>query len=52
MLEGPAYYNFKKKMETDLIEVIVRFAIKEHHDWIHTETSNINGHNYQVKTCF
>ena len=30
MLEGPAYYYFKKEDETDLIDVIVRVAIGKH----------------------
>lgn len=35
MLEGPAYYYFKKEDETDLIDVIVRVAIGKHREWIH-----------------
>ena len=35
MLEGPAFYYFKKEDETDLIDVIVRVAIGKHREWIH-----------------
>lgn len=35
MLEGPAYFYFKKEDETDLIDVIVRVAIGKHREWIH-----------------
>ena len=35
MLEGPAYYYFKKEDEVDLIDVIVRVAIGKHREWIH-----------------
>lgn len=35
ILEGPAYYYFKKEDETDLIDVIVRVAIGKHREWIH-----------------
>ena len=35
MLEGPAYYYFKKEDETDLIDVIVHVAIGKHREWIH-----------------
>ena len=35
MLEGPAYYYFKREDETDLIDVIVRVAIGKHREWIH-----------------
>ena len=35
MLEGPAYYYFKKEDELDLIDVIVRVAIGKHREWIH-----------------
>ena len=35
MLEGPAYYYFKKEDESDLIDVIVRVAIGKHREWIH-----------------
>ena len=37
MLEGPAYYYFKKEDETDLIDVIVRVAIGKHREWIHNK---------------
>ena len=37
MLEGPAYYYFKKEDEVDLIEVIVRVAIGKHREWIHNK---------------
>lgn len=37
MLEGPAYYYFKKEDETDLIDVIVRVAIRKHREWIHNK---------------
>lgn len=35
MLEGPAYYYFKREDETDLIDVIVSVAIGKHREWIH-----------------
>ena len=35
MIEGPAYYYFKKEDEIDLIEVIIRIAIGKHREWIH-----------------
>lgn len=35
MLEGPAYYYFKREDETDLIDVIVSEAIGKHREWIH-----------------
>ena len=35
MLEGPAYYYFKKEDEVDLIDVIIRVAIGKHREWIH-----------------
>ena len=35
MLEGPAYYYFKKEDEVDLIDVIVGVAIGKHREWIH-----------------
>ena len=35
LIEGPAYYYFKKEDETDLIDVIVRVAIGKHREWIH-----------------
>ena len=35
MLEGPAYYYFKKEDETDFIDVIVRVAIGKHREWLH-----------------
>ena len=38
MLEGPAYYYFKKEDETDLIDVIVRVAIGKHREWIHNKS--------------
>ncbi len=37
MLEGPAYYYFKKEDKTDLIDVIVRVAIGKHREWIHNK---------------
>lgn len=37
ILEGPAYYYFKKENEIDLIEVIVRVAIGKHREWIHNK---------------
>ena len=37
MLEGPAYYYFKRGDETDLIDVIVRVAIGKHREWIHNK---------------
>ena len=40
MLEGPAYYYFKKEDETDLIEVIIRVAIGKHREWIHNREIN------------
>lgn len=40
MLEGPAYYYFKKEDETDLIDVIVRVAIGKHREWIHNKNMN------------
>lgn len=42
MLECPAYYYFKKKDETELIEVIIRVAIGKHREWIHNR--NISGY--------
>ena len=50
MLEGPAYYYFKKEDETDLIDVIV-LLVNTVSGPI-TETSNINASHYQLKTCF
>lgn len=41
MLEGPAYYYFKKEGETDLIDVIVRVAIGKHREWIHNRDINL-----------
>lgn len=41
MLEGPAYYYFKKENETDLIEVIVRVAVGKHREWIHNRDINL-----------
>ena len=38
MLEGPAYYYFKKEDETDLIDVIVRVAIGKHRVWVHNKS--------------
>lgn len=35
MLEGSAYYYFKKEDKTDLIDVIVKVAIGKHREWIH-----------------
>lgn len=35
MLEGQAYYYFKKENETDLIDVIVKVTIGKHCEWIH-----------------
>ena len=35
MLEGPAYYYFKKEDEVDLIDIIIRVAIGKHREWIH-----------------
>ena len=35
MLEGPAYYYFKKEDEVELIDVIVRVVIGKHREWIH-----------------
>ena len=35
MLEGPAYYYFKKEDDLVLINVIVRVAIGKHREWIH-----------------
>ena len=35
MLEGPAYYYFKREDETDLIDVIVSVDIGKHREWIH-----------------
>lgn len=40
MLEGPAYYYFKKEDEVDLIEVIVKVAIGKHREWIHNRDIN------------
>lgn len=40
MLDGPAYYYFKKEDETDLIDVIVRVAIGKHREWIHNKNMN------------
>lgn len=40
MLEGPAYYYFKKEDETDFIDVIVRVAIGKHREWIHNKNMN------------
>ena len=40
MLEGPAYYYFKKEDEVDLIDVIVRVAIGKHREWIHNRDIN------------
>ena len=45
MLEGPAYYYFKKEDETDLIDVIVRVAIGKHREWIHNRNIDKN-YNY------
>lgn len=41
ILEGPAYYYFKKEDETDLIEVIIRVAIGKHREWIHNNNIDI-----------
>lgn len=41
ILEGPAYYYFKKEDETDLIEVIIRVAIGKHLEWIHNNNIDI-----------
>ena len=41
MLEGPAYYYFKKENETDLIDVIVRVAIGKYREWIHNRDINL-----------
>lgn len=38
MLEGPAYYYFKKEDEINLIEVIIRVAIGKHREWIHNRS--------------
>lgn len=38
MLEGPAYYYFKKEDGTDLIDVIVRVAIGKHRVWVHNKS--------------
>lgn len=38
MLEGPAYYYFKKEDETDWIDVIVRVAIGKHRVWVHNKS--------------
>ena len=38
MLEGPAYYYFKKDDELDLIEIIIRVAIGKHREWIHNKS--------------
>lgn len=38
MLEGPAYYYFKKEDKTDLIDVIVRVAIGKHREWVHNKS--------------
>ncbi|WP_400253639.1 hypothetical protein [Methanobrevibacter smithii] len=38
MLEGPAYYYFKKEDENDLIDVIVRVAIGKHRVWVHNKS--------------
>ena len=35
MLEGPAYYYFKKEDDVDLIDVIVNVAIGKHREWMH-----------------
>ena len=40
MLEGPAYYYFKREDEVDLIDVIVRVAIGKHREWIHNKNMN------------
>ena len=40
MLEGPAYYYFKKEDEVDLIDVIVRVAIGKHREWIYNRDFN------------
>ena len=37
MLEGPAYYYFKKEDEVDLIDIIIRVAIGKHREWIHNK---------------
>lgn len=37
MLEGPAYYYFKKEDEIDLIEAIIIVAIGKHREWIHNK---------------
>ena len=42
MLEGPAYYYFKKEDELDLIDVIVRVSIGKHREWIHNKDINYN----------
>lgn len=38
MLEGLAYYYFKKEDKTDLIDVIVRVAIGKHREWVHNKS--------------
>ena len=38
MLEGPAYYYFKKEDKTDLIDVIVRVAIGKHRERVHNKS--------------
>ena len=38
MLEGPAYYYFKKEDKTDLIDVIVRVAIGKHREGVHNKS--------------
>ena len=39
MLEGPAYYYFKKEDETNLIDVIM-VVIRKHREWIHNKDIN------------
>ena len=38
ILEGPAYYYFKKEDNLDLIDVIVRVSIGKHREWIHNRS--------------
>ena len=38
ILEGPAYYYFKKEDEIDLIEIIIRVAIGKHRVWVHNKS--------------
>ena len=48
MLEGTAYYYFKKEDENDLIDVIVRVAIGKYREWINNRNIYKN-YNYLIR---